>query len=148
MKPVRTLVLLANEREARLLENDGVGKGLRQLRHVDRTALSGEDIAYAERPGRSQAAPGGAHHAMEPPTSEIRQNRERFAADLTGLLEATWRKSGHDRLIVAAPPKMLGALRDRMPKPLAEALTGDIAKDLLHTPLDELPGHFGDLAAF
>ena len=148
MKPVQTLVLLANEREARLLENDGIGKGLRQIRHLDRNAVSGEDIAYADGPGRSRSGPGGAHHGMEPPTSEIRQNRERFASDLIGILEKTWARGGYDRLVISAPPKMLGALRGGLPKGLADNVSGELDKDLLHTPLADLPGHFSSVAAF
>ena len=148
MKPVRTLVLLASEGEARLLENDGVGKGLHQIGHLDRDAVSGDAIAYADGPGRSQAAPGAAHHGMEPSSSVSRQNRERFAADLVGEVEKTWTKGGYDRLMIAAPPKMLGALRDKLPKALAGKLAVDLAKDLIHTPVADLPKHFSDVAAF
>jgi Protein required for attachment to host cells len=49
---------------------------------------------------------------------------------------------------MAAPAKMLGELRARLPKPLADALAADLAKDLVHIPLDDLPRHFEDVAAF
>ncbi|MDJ0627015.1 MAG: host attachment protein [Rhodobacter sp.] len=148
MKPVETLVVLANEREARVLVNEGVGKGLRQLRHLSRKAVSGDRIAYADDSGRSRSGPGGAHHKMEPSSSEVRQNRETFAADLLGEVEKTWAKGSYDRLVISAPPKMLGAVRERLPTGLAEALTAELDKDLLHTPLAELAGHFSEVAAF
>lgn len=148
MKPVQTLVLLANDREARFLENDGVGKGLRQVRHLDRATVSGEDIAYAGQPGRSQAAPGAARHGMEPSTSEEEQNRARFAADLAEMVGQEMTKAGHDRLILCAPPKMLGELRTALPKEVMDKLQADLDKDLIHTPLAELVGHFSDVAAF
>jgi protein required for attachment to host cells len=148
MKPVRTLILLANEREARMLENEGVGKGIHQVRHLDRTQVSGDDIAYSDQPGRSQPGVGASHHGVEPSSSEVRQNRERFAADLTQVLGAAWAKGGYDRLVVSAPPKMLGALRDVRPASLTGALLGELDKDLLHTPVDALAEHFTDFAAF
>ena len=148
MKPVHTLVFLANEQEARLLENDGIGKGLRQIQHLSRDEVSGKAIAYADTPGRSRGGPGGAQHGMEPPSSEIRQNRDRFAADLMTALDKTWAAGAYDRLLIAAPPKMLGALRERLPKPMADCLSGDVPKDLLRIPQADLPKHFKDLAAF
>lgn len=148
MKAVKTLILLVNDKEARMLKNDGVGKGLHQLEHIERDAALGAEIAYADGPGRSQGGSGGARHGMEPSTSEVRQNRERFAAHVLDAAEAHWAKGGYDRLVVAAPAKMLGAVRERMPRALADKMQGDLAKDLLHTPVADLPGHFGDMAAF
>ncbi len=148
MKAKKTLVVLVNDKEARMLENDGVGKGLHQVAHVERDKALGAEIAYADMPGRSKGGSGGAHHGMEPSTSEDRQNRERFAAYMLGEAQALWAKGGFDRLIVAAPAKMLGELRGRMPAGLASGLAGDLAKDLLHTPLADLPGHFEGMAAF
>ncbi len=114
MKPVKTLVVLADDRQARVLVNSGVGKGLAEIAEYDAGTLSGADIAYSDTPGRSQSAPGGAHHAMEPSSSEERQNRERFARDLIAELEKTWTRGGYDRIVMAAPPKMLGVLREQL----------------------------------
>lgn len=148
MKAVHSLVLLANEGEARMLENDGIGKGLRQIVHLDRDEVSGEAVAYSDIPGRSRAGPGAAHHGMDRPSSETRQNRERFAAGLIRVLEKTWGKGAYDRLFIAAPPKMLGALRDELPKALAAKVTAEMHKDLLHVSEGDLPSHFADVAAF
>jgi len=148
MTPVRTLVLLASEKEARVLENAGVGKGLHQIGHLDRAAISGGRIAYSDTPGRSHAGAGGAHHGMEPSSSETRQNRERFATDLMAEVRKIWGKGGYDRLVISAPPKMLGALRERMPRDMADKLLAEKDRDLLHTPLADLAGHFSDIAAF
>lgn len=148
MKPVRTLVMVANEREARLLVNEGVGKGLIQIADVPRDSFKDAEVAYADQKGRSQSGPGGARHGMEPSTSEQRQMRDRFAGHLGERLDAAWAKGSYDRLIVAAPPKMLGALRDAMPAALQGKLAGDLPKDLVRVPLNEMPGHFSDLAAF
>jgi len=148
MKPVQTLVLLASEGEARMLVNEGVGKGLHQISHLDREAVSGAPTAYADGPGRAKSGSGAAHHGVEPSSSEGRQNRERFAADLVGVLQKTWDDGGYDRLLIAAAPKMLGALRDQIPDGLAAKLVGELDKDLLHTPVADLPAHFYDMVAF
>lgn len=145
MKPVLTLVLLADDREARFLLNDGVGKGLRQIGH-----LAGGDSAagFADQPGRSQAAPGAARHGVEPVTPEEVQRRDAFAGQIADEAARLWQAEGAGRLVMAAPAKMLGELRGRMPAPLTAALAGDLAKDLVHVPQADLPKHFADIAAF
>lgn len=148
MKPVKTLVLVANDREARLLENEGVGKGLRQLGQVNRDAALDSGEGHGDQRGRSQAAPGMARHGMEPATDEEAVTRARFATALAEMVAGDLTLGGHDRLIVCAPPKMLGALRDALPHEATAKLAADLPKDLVHTPLADLPKHFEAIAAF
>ncbi|TCO71923.1 host attachment protein [Rhodovulum euryhalinum] len=144
MKPVRTLVLIANEKEARLLMNDGAGKGLAELSHFDKAT----ETRYADTPGRSQAAPGAARHGYERPTSEREQNREAFARDVLKITGDAWAAGGYDRFVLSAPPAMLGALRDAMPADLGHALAFDLNKDLLGVAVADLPRHFEDVIVF
>lgn len=144
MKPVRTLVLIANETEARLFVNEGPGKGLQSLSHFDRAT----ETRYADTPGRSQAAPGAARHGYEPPTSEREQNREAFARDVLKITADAWAEGGFDRFVLSAPPAMLGALRDALPAELGRALAADLNKDLLGVAVADLPRHFEDVIVF
>ena len=50
-------------------------------------------------------------------------------------------------LVVAAPPKMLGALRDSLPAPLKSALLADMDKDLTNIPEADLAAHFEEVLA-
>jgi len=148
MKPVRTLVLLANDGTARFLMNEGVGKGLSGIDTLDADhAIRAEAHEYADEPGRSSAAPGMARHAYAPHADEESQKRAAFAAAVIDRLDERWRKGRYDRLVVAAPPKMLGELRGRLGD-LAAHLHGDLAKDLTKAPVAKLPGHFAEIAAF
>ncbi|TCP44012.1 host attachment protein [Rhodovulum marinum] len=144
MKPVRTLVLIANEKEARLLANDGPGKGLTELSHFDKAT----ETCFADTPGRGQAAPGAARHGFEPVTSEREQNREAFARDVLAVTDQAWAQGGYDRFVLGAPPAMLGALRAGMPADLAKALAADLNKDLLGVAAADLPRHFEDVIVF
>jgi protein required for attachment to host cells len=148
MKPVRTLVLLANDHEARLLENGGVGKGLHQVRHLDRDSVSGAEIAYASQPGRSHGGQGSARHGLAPSTSEEVQNRQRFAAALADIVDHELGAGGYDRLILSAPAKMLGVLRSGLSVAAKSKIVADLDKDLMHTRLEDLAGHFSEVAAF
>lgn len=148
MKAVRTLVLLADDREARFLVNEGVGKGLRQVGHLAGGDSEATAAGFADQRGRGQAAPGAARHGMEPATTEEELRRDVFAARVVEEAAARWSADGYDRLMIAAPAKMLGELRARLPKPLAGAVAAELAKDLVHVPLKDLPGHFAEVAAF
>jgi len=147
MKPVRTLVLVADDETARFLVNEGVGKGLRQVAQLTADSLDTERFRYADTPGRERAAPGMARHGMEPRSSEERQAREAFADLVVRELQGAWDTGAHDRIVIAAAPRMLGALRDRLGG-LAPHVAASLDKDLVKVPLSDLPRHFSDVAAF
>ncbi len=147
MKPIVTLVLIADDGEARLLVNEGVGKGLSQLATHSASELDAERFAYSDERGRASAAPGIARHAMEPRSSPERQAREAFAAHLAAALRTAWKAGGYDRVIFAAAPRMLGALRAELGD-LAPHVAASLDKDLVKVPLSDLPRHFAGVAAF
>ncbi len=130
MKPVPTLVALANEHEVRLLHNHGPANRLVDL------AGHGTDDHFGHGAG---SGPVPDH------SSDGRKSRDRFAVQVVGVIEAAWKAGPYERLIIAAPAKMLGALRDALTPDLRAALYADLHKDLLKTPIAELPTHFADV---
>lgn len=147
MKPVRTLILMASESRIRIAENAGVGKGVADL--VMREAREFDDLPheYADDPGRMNAAPGMARHDFDRTTPERDQKRHAFAGKAAEIAQETFEKGDYDRLIIAAPPKMLGALRDALPEAMRKVLAADLDKDLTKIPLIELPEHLGSVLA-
>jgi protein required for attachment to host cells len=148
MAAVRTLVLVASEGEAKILENSGKGTGLRELATLRAADFPDVDQGFTEAPGHQTAAPGMGGHAFTPRESEREARRTTFAGIIIEGLEQVWNKGGHDRMIVAASPRLLGELRQRMPKAMAEAVAADLPKDLLKIKLIDLPGHFKEVADF
>lgn len=63
----------------------------------------------------------------------------------TAALTAEWARGGHDRIVIAAGPQMLGLVRDALPKTLTPHIAAEFHKDLLKVPLHDLGTHFGDL---
>lgn len=145
MKPQRTLVLMADETAARFLVNDGPGKGLRELAGLSASQFPDLQLEYQDRAPRNARPASSARHAVDPRESLETQLRERFARHVAEALEQEWDEAAADRLVVAAGPKMLGILRKLVSGPPAAALAGDLPKDLMNTPLNDLPKHFDGL---
>lgn len=148
MAAVRTLVLVASEGEAKILENTGKGEGLKEICAMRADDFPDVDQGFTEAPGHQTAAPGMGGHAFTPRESEREARRTTFAGIILEGLEQVWNKGGHDRMIVAASPRLLGELRERMPKAMAEKVAADLPKDLLKIKLIDLPGHFKEVAEF
>ncbi len=148
MKPTRSWIVIADGAQARILENQGPGKGLVRLPEEDmqKTLPPSRDIA-ADKPGRSHDRMGPGRHAMEPPTDAHREEKRRFADLLAGHINDAAQKRSYDRLVLVAPPKTLGDLRQALSKEAASKLDGELSKDLTKVPDHELAGHLGDVIA-
>jgi protein required for attachment to host cells len=145
MKPDRTLVLMADDTEARFLINEGPGTGLKELAGLSTAQFPDLQIGYQDRPVRQTGPAGAPRHGVDPHETLEVQRRERFAKHVAEALAQEWPQAKADRLVVAAAPKMLGVLRKLIAGPAAAALAGDLAKDLMKIPVIDLPRHFEGL---
>ena len=144
MKPTKTWILIANEQNARIVENDGPGKGLFQPAGHARKAAA--DTPYTDRPGRSFQSEGKSRSKIENhQNSKVSPNG--FAGELIEELRQNHDNGHYDRLIICATPKMLAQITVLLPDSLNTLVTGEIAKDLTHVPTDKLPRHFENLLA-
>lgn len=138
MKAKRTWILVADGARARILQTDGWGKGLIQLRHAEheashqRTAEQGTD-----RPGRTREIADGSHHGLEE-TDWQRHEKAEFAKEIAAQLDRGARQGAFDRLVLAAPPKALGDLRKVLDDTTAGLITAEIDKDLTHLSVEDL----------
>lgn len=140
MTPIRTLVLLAGAEDARFLINEGVGKGLAEVLALSATQFPEGARAFADAPTRGHA-PGGAGFAVDPGTLPADRHRAAFADRVIEALAQEWTALGADRLVLAAPPKMLGLLRDRLSGAPKAALAADLDRDLVHLPPRDIGPH-------
>ena len=79
------------------------------------------------------------------PELDAQSDRQRLAlaAHAWQALDGIWPAGGHDRIVLAAGPKMLGALRAQQPTTLADYVSGELGKNLMNVPPQELPAHLG-----
>ncbi|WP_299392954.1 host attachment protein [Pelagibius sp.] len=148
MKPVRSWIVVADGARARILENDGPGKGLFPLPEEERhhSHRPTREI-NADRPGRTHDRLGPGRHAMEPPSDAHRQEKQRFAAKLAERLNAAAAARSYDRLVLVAPAKTLGDLRRALSKETAAKVHAELAKDLTPLADAELPEHLEKVIA-
>lgn len=148
MKPTITWILIADGARARVLTNNGPGKGVQEVAGMvfTQTPLKSGDI-MADRPGRSHASVGKGRSAMQPATDPVDKREADFVNNLANVLDAKLREKSFDRLIIAAAPQALGTLRNAISPQLSEKVAHEVAKDLTHIPNTEIGKHFEDVLA-
>lgn len=146
MKPVVTLIIVADGANARFFRHEGPGTGLRALtaRDTSEPHPASRDLG-ADRPGRTHESATQGRSAMEPPADPHDLAETDFAARLAGELPAVMEAEGAERLIIAADPRTLGRMRAKLPAAAANRLSATLDKDLVKTPAKELAKHLEEL---
>lgn len=145
MKPTRTWILVADGARARILQNDGWGKGLQQIvyREHEESETATHDLG-TDRPGRTREIADGTHHGLDE-TDWHRFEKAEFAHEMAKLLNHAAVANKFDRLVLIAPPQALGDLRKKLDTHTADRVTGEIDKDLTHASLDELKERIAEI---
>jgi protein required for attachment to host cells len=95
----------------------------------------------SDRPGRSFSSSDSRRAAMQPPHDPHEQAKARFMAMVSERLVAAHRDKRFAQLIVMAPPRMLGVLRDEYRDTLAGCIVGEVDKDLTKATSDDILAH-------
>jgi protein required for attachment to host cells len=144
-KKKTTWVVVADGARSSVYVNNGRGTGLRIL---SETKSAGGRRPTRElgtgKPGRG-FAPGDARHAFDDPEDWHQQEKRMFARDVAREINKAAEQKAFDRLVIAAPAKIMGELRDALNHRAREKLKAELTKDLTNTPAPELPGHFKDV---
>ncbi len=139
---------MADGARARVLRNDGIGKGLQP-------AINGE-IAHTvpatrelgtDRPGRTQQRSTSGRHAIQPHVDWHRFEKEKFGKEMAALLDAAAERRAFQRLVLIAPPRTLGDLRAALGTKARALIHAEIDKDLTHVTIQELPDHLTKVVA-
>ena len=148
MKKTVTWILIADAGHAHVARNDGPGQGVRLLDRprFDVVVPPGREL-LADRPGRSHESVGGARHAMEPPTDPREVEKLKFLRQVAETMGREATAGRYDRLVVVAPPRALGELRQLLPAAARRRVSGELAKDLTHVAERDLAGHLATVLA-
>jgi protein required for attachment to host cells len=93
-----------------------------------------------DAPGRSFSSVGTARSAMEQ-TDWHDQGERHFLEKLAGRLDAAIVAGETKSIILAAPPRALGVMRQAYSHALRAALRAEIDKDLVKLPVHEIEKH-------
>ncbi|GGB16752.1 host attachment family protein [Allosediminivita pacifica] len=131
-------VLIADGEKALFLRNDvdGENPDLNVVRIEEQENPSDFDQS-ANKPGRKQDTGIGQVSAMED-TDWHQLAKERFADELADILYKQAHKNKFEKIVIAAPPKILGELRDKMHKEVSSRVLAEIDKDLTNHPIDKI----------
>ena len=99
-----------------------------------------------DRPGRMPDAGPGQRSALDE-TDWHEFEERRFVHEFSARLNEAAQADRFDRLVLVAPPRVLGELRGELDKPVAERLVREIAKDLTKHPVSEIERLIAEEAA-
>jgi protein required for attachment to host cells len=134
-------VVVCDGKKALILENAGDDKfpNLKTREVYEHPDAKSREIG-TDAPGRSISSVGPGRSAMEP-TDWHDQEEQRFLNDLLDHLDAELNAGRMESLIIIAPPRALGVLRQSYSHNLKNALRAEIDKDLVKLPVHEIERH-------
>jgi protein required for attachment to host cells len=129
------LVLVGDGEKALFLRNKGNGQ---QVNLEVERILEQDNPATREqgtdRPGRSAASVGVARSAVEE-ADWHHIAKERFAAEIANALYRHAHDNRFEKLVIVAPPKILGNLRRAFHAEVTDRIIGEIPKELTSHPV-------------
>lgn len=131
-------VLVADGEKAMFLENvtDGQDPFLRVVRlESQENPPHGDQVS--DRPGRMPDTGKGQRSAMEDPDWHLLA-KDRFAAELSDILYRLAGRKAFEKLVLVAPPKTLGALRDGLHKDVRAHVVAEVDKDMTNHPVPKI----------
>jgi protein required for attachment to host cells len=148
MKATRTWILIADGARARVVETTGKGTGIHAVELGELKAESRPSRELGDdRPGRVVESKGHQRHAIEPRIDLHRAEETRFAGRLVDLLEKRRAGGNFERLVIVAPPVMLGDIGKALGEALKAVISAEIAKDLTKVSDQNLMRHLEPDAA-
>lgn len=90
-----------------------------------------------DRPGRAFSSVGGHRSAMQE-TNWHKLEKHRFAKQIADVLYTAAHKGQYSKLVIAAPPMIMGDLRKAMHKEVTDKIVAEISKDLTNMPPDKI----------
>jgi protein required for attachment to host cells len=90
-----------------------------------------------DRPGRSHSSIGARRSALDE-TDWHKLEKHRFAKEIAAALYSAARRGRYSKLIIAAPPMIMGDLRKALHKEVSDKVVAEVSKDFTNMPLDEI----------
>ena len=140
-RPLTLRIVIADGEHARFVQPDA-DNALRTVGSFDSASahLRSRDIG-SDRPGRTFESGASARHAVGPRHDPHAMEKEKFVRLVGEQINAASGRDEFDELLLVAPPRALGELREALDPATATKLVGALEKDLVKTPDHELWPH-------
>jgi protein required for attachment to host cells len=134
-------VVVCDGKKALVLENVGDEKfpNLKTKEVHEHRDAKTQDLG-TDAPGRAFSSVGAGRSAVEQTDWHV-QEEDRFLQKLAGRLDAAVTAGETKSLIMVAPPRALGVLRQAYSHNLRAALQAEVDKDLVMLPVHEIEKH-------
>ena len=141
-------ILVADGRRARVLVEQRRGAELEEP--SDWAMEISEQDLYdpQDRPPRSFDRTGAGRHAMDGGRSLHEVEEEKFLKRVAERLGDAEKHNQFDHLVIAAPPRALGLLRNMLPPGAKSRIRADLSKDLLNEPAPKLRERLSELMRY
>ncbi|CCM74922.1 host attachment protein [Rhizobium mesoamericanum] len=139
--PSKSWVVVCDGAKALILQNAGdaeymnlkVEEILSQPNEPDREIGTG-------KPGRTHAADGLSGSAVQQ-TDWHEQAETEFLKRVAAKMDVLVREKQARRIVLVAPPRALGTLRDNLTPDVQAAISAEIPKDYINLPVDQIERH-------
>jgi protein required for attachment to host cells len=131
-------IVVADERQATFYDASKPDGPLFQQGEIqnETAGLKDQDLE-TDRPGRRSGSMGH-HHDVDGERSTKRHELTLFARKVALRIDHDRMAKAFDKLVIVAPPKVLGLLRQSLPAPVQSFIAAEVPKDLLHRGADAI----------
>jgi len=138
-----TWIVVADSARARFFSTDSPRGALRDVACLVHTeSREHERDLASDKAGRMAGGHGEGAHGVGDEHHFREIEHHRFARKVAEFLATADERAAYDRLVICAPPRFLGAIRDALPASVATHVVLEIPKDLAHvTDTGELRTH-------
>src|SRR3954452_3435200 len=134
-------VVVCDGAKALILENAGDAVSLNlKTREVFQERAQRTSEQGSDAPGRSFSSVGHGRSAIEQ-TDFHEQDEERFLTELSRRLDAAVGAGETKCVVLVAPPRALGVIRQAATSNLRKAVRAEIDKDFVRMPVHEIEKH-------
>ncbi|HJS79393.1 MAG TPA: host attachment protein [Vitreimonas sp.] len=137
--------LLADGRRARVLIEERRGAALQAPGEWEMEIGPEEIYEPQDRPPRGFASVGGGRHAIDRGTTLHEQEESKFLKRVAERIAEADKRKQFEHLVIAAPPRALGALRELLPHGARARIRAETPKDLIDENESSLRERLRDL---
>ncbi len=136
----KTWIILTDGNRARVYETFGRSAGIGPAFPCDFYGSSGR---FGDAPVRKTFDPEALQRSASGTLPAVHAPRESFAKALAAALETSLDHECFDRLVLVAPPQVLGDLTGTLSRRVRQTIAAEVSRDLMHVAPCELPIYLG-----